>query len=409
MLTFHLNSINFLHLVFISTHNLATNPRLVKEIRLALDCKHEVSVLCFEFNDWSKPLNDAIYGRLKGLIHYYPLPGDRSDLTGWLTSSVLGMLSPMALKLFPGSVLFQSIYSNKRSWLLLRNLHLVKGTAGLVIAHNAGSFYPAMQFAKAHQIPYGIDLEDYHPGEGIGKVYAKHLVDLSRKVLPGAAYLTAASPLILSYTLKDLPSYAGMKSVVLNYFPGEEFVEPGEPEPGRLRLVWFSQQISHGRGLEQVVPLIVQHRDRLELHLYGNINTAFYNEWLIDRDNIIVHGALPQVELHAALAHCDVGLAIENNASNLNRALCLTNKLLSYFQAGLYIFCSSTPAQDQFISNYPTHGTVTELDGPALAAAFDALVGDAAIIRASRRERFVKARLNSWEVEGEKLKGCWEL
>ncbi len=397
-----------MRVLFISTHNFATNPRLVKEIELAIALQYEVTVVCFEFGKWSKQLNDAIYQRLKDNIHYYPLAGDRSAGWAWLASSLLGKMAPPVLKLFPRSTFFQSVFSNKRSWLLLRKLHRVTTPVDLVVAHNAGSFYPAMRFALQRNIPYGIDLEDYHPGEGTGAAYAQYVKALLKSVLPGSAYLSAAAPLILSHSLAGLPAFTGFKRVVLNYFPAKEFLAPKPPKPGRLKMVWFSQQVSHGRGLEQVVPWIVQHSADMELHLFGNMNEAFYNEWLIDRDNIFVHGALPQVALNAALAEYDVGLAIENNTSNLNRELCLTNKLLSYFQAGLYVFCSATKAQEAFVKDHPGHGVITKLEAPSLAIAFTALVADVDSIRALRHHRFVKARLNSWEGEAEKLKECWK-
>ncbi|MBS1756688.1 MAG: hypothetical protein JSU03_05375, partial [Bacteroidetes bacterium] len=53
-----------MRILFISTHNLATNPRLVKEIELALANGFSVEVVCFIFRNWSYAINEQMIERL---------------------------------------------------------------------------------------------------------------------------------------------------------------------------------------------------------------------------------------------------------------------------------------------------------------------------------------------------------
>ena len=395
-------------ILFITTHNLATNPRLVKEIYLALKNHFSVSVICFEFDNWSKQLNEQIKRRLLPVIKYYPVSGNRKPLLPWALSSIFQLSSKKLLKFFPKNIFLLSVMSSKRSWLLLNELKKIHEPIHLVVAHNPGSFYPAMVFAKKKKIPFGIDLEDYHPGETNNTKSRSLSKTLQNLILPNAEYISAASPLILEYAQKDCEIDLKNSVVDLNYFPSNEFIPPATKENGKLKLVWFSQQISFDRGLEQVIPLITNN-DAVELHLFGNCNEAFKIKCLTGIDNIFVHSALSQNELHNKLSEFDIGLAIESSNSNLNRNICITNKMLAYFQAGLYILASDTKAQKQFIKSHPESGCVAELDSKSFGDALNELVQQKKSIRDSAPERFEKVQDFCWEEESKKLLKAWEM
>ncbi len=396
-----------MRILFLSTHNFATNPRLVKEIDLALRNNYEVSVVCCEFENWSKPINDKIIARLKPLTDCTIIPAGRKPFFGWLGNSVLFSASRYLLKLFPQNDYLLSLRSNKRSSLLLSATRKIKNRADLVVAHNPGSFYPAMRYAKAHNISFGVDLEDYHPGETNDIKSGTHFRELSKKTLPHAKYLSAASPLILDYTLRDIGPTNAANFVVLNYFPKEEFMTPREVADDRLQLVWFSQYISHGRGLEEILPVVRELSSKVQLHLYGNLNEDFNREWLSGISNIVIHPPQDQPALHAELALYDIGLALENPSSNLNRELCITNKILSYYEAGLYILASVTKAQEDFIDQHPHAGTLSTLSSDALSVAIKKLFTEKHTIRLQKQARFRAAANASWNTEAEKLVDTW--
>jgi glycosyltransferase involved in cell wall biosynthesis len=386
---------------------LATNPRLVKEIELALQMDISVYVLCSEFDNWSKPLNDKIKKLLISKISYDGIPGNRKPFGRWLLSSLLFSISNRVLLFFPGNKLFLSVRSNKRSWLLLKELKRTKGKFDLVVAHNPGSFYPAMRFAKKNKIPFGIDLEDYHPGESNNKKLSTLSKRLNKAILPEAGYITAASPLILEYSEADLSVPLKNKEVLLNYFPSAEFCRLSKTNTDKLKLVWFSQNISFGRGLEQLIPAI-KNNPGIELNLFGNCNESIRDQWLSGADNVYLHSSLPQSELHWQLANYDVGLALEENNNNLNRNLCLTNKIIAYYQSGLYILASNTKAQKRFIVEHAEHGIITSLETEDLKQTIQQLIDRKQSLRASAIERYENAKKYGWENESAKLVEIWK-
>jgi len=392
-------------ILFISTHNLASNPRLVKEIELALHNGLEASVLCCEFDNWSKELNEQIKGRLLPQIKYYPVEGNRNPFIPWAVSSVFHFSAKKLLLLFPTNTFLLSLRSNKRSWLLLKQLKGIKETINLVVAHNPGAFYPAIVFAKKNKISFGIDLEDYHPGESNDVKTSTQYKTLQNKILSEAQYVSAASPLILEYAQRDCKKEFRNKTVVLNYFPAHEFIRPASKEGEKLKLVWFSQLISFNRGLEQVVPLI-KDNTILELHLFGNCDEAFKTKYLAGIGNVFIHSPLPQQMLHQRLSSFDVGLAIEPG-KDLNNELAISNKMLAYFQAGLYILASDTKAQKQFIEMHPGSGRITTLDKKGFAADVNELVQQKKSIREKAAARFERANDFCWEEESKKLMNSW--
>lgn len=379
---------------------------MVKEIELALQNDYKVMVVCFEFNNWSKNLNEQIKSRLISKIIYIGIPANRKPLLPWFFSSLFFSLSKISLNFFPKNIFWLSLRSNKRSWLLLQELKKIPGKFDLVIAHNPGSFYPAMAFAKKNKTPFGIDLEDYHPGETNDKKSIQHSKNLNKVVLPNANYITAASPLILEYSEADLRESLKNKQVIFNYFPFGEFIKPETKNSEKLKLVWFSQNISFDRGLEQLIPAI-KDNNKIELHFFGNCDEAFQKEWLSDMENIKLHDALPQIELHQRLSAFDMGLAIEP-AKDLNNELALSNKILAYFQSGLYILASDTKAQQLFINEHPENGMITSLSLENLKQTIQKLIDQKQSLRMSSIERYENAKKFNWEIESEKLVEIWK-
>lgn len=365
-----------------------------------------MSVICFEFDNWSKPLNETIKNRLISKIDYHGIPGNRKPFGAWLMSSWLFEVSKLLLFFSPANAFLLSLRSNKRSWLLLKELEKMNEKYDLIVAHNPGSFYPAQLFAQKNKIPFGIDLEDYHPGESNDGKTTVFSQKLNRAVLPNADYITGASPLILEYSEADLSLPLKNKEVIFNYFPSTEFTNPVNKTSEKLMLVWFSQNISFHRGLEQLIPAI-RNNNQVELHLFGNCNETFRDKWLSDSSNIQWYPSLPQSELHHRFAYYDIGLAIEPG-KDLNNELAVSNKMLAYFQSGLYILASNTKAQERFITEHPEHGMLTSLSSEDLKQTIQKLLDQKQSLRACSDARYETAKKYGWEHESEKLTRMWE-
>lgn len=375
-------------------------------MELALQNNFAVSVICFEFNNWSRQLNEELKNKFGSKINYTGIPGNRKPLWPWLMSSLLFILSKWVLIFLPQSKFWLSVRCNKRSWLLMQALKKQPGNYQLLLVHNPGSFYPALQFATKHKIPLGIDLEDYHPGESKQERINNFFKKLNRAILPKATFITAASPDILEYSEKDLGVAIKNKRVVLNYFPSTEFLLPVANNSAGLSLVWFSQNISFGRGLEQLIP-VIKNNPSIALHLFGHCNANFKSQWLNNAENIHVHDPLPQEDLHKSLSGFDIGLALEIPIDQ-NRELCITNKILAYLQSGLYILASYTVAQSRLLKEFPEHGILIGMQTPEFKKVMETLLQQKESIRALAKQRFEKARLHNWESKSQSLLEFWE-
>lgn len=393
------------HLLFVSTSNLATNPRLVKEIELALAKGYRVTAVVCRYANWSSDLHEQLKARFEKQIALVEADASRRPLFTWLLSSCLQQVQRLKQKAGISGARVLSDVLIKRSILLRWKLGELQDRYDLVIAHNPGAFEPAARFAARHKIPLGIDVEDYHPGETTNEAEAGMMRALQQMLLPAAAYVSAASPLILAAVEKDCAHRIRNGVVVLNYFNREEFREPVTGNEVKLRCVWFSQNIAAKRGLEELAAVVKTLEGQVELHLYGNLHKRFYDAYLAAVPDIYIHDPLPQEQLHRALSQYDVGLALENKAININRSICIANKFLAYYQAGLYILATDTEGQRQFLNEHPAHGTCTTLE--ELSNTLAQIIQDKEAVRASARIRFNTASTHNASSELERLQQLW--
>ena len=415
------------HIVFLTTNNLPTNPRLLKEVDLALNEKI-VTVIIFKLGNWSDQLNKNEMAK-RPKVNFIQLDATRSKSLSWLFWGVIEKLIRYIYPLFKNSLWVNAITHSRRSVQLLVALKKIHD-CHLIIGHNLGTLYPIYKFSLRNNIPFIYDIEDYDPGINVpdaGKHYKVSTEFLLKKCLPDASALTSASPLIGEYTLKLIGGHPNHQ-VILNSFPQNEFVNPSiqqiNSSTNQLKLVWFSQNISFGRGLEQLFEAILLLENKkntpVQITLIGNLEHSFDQQIIapfknkvlsLSKDNIIhlkIITPLSQPELHAELANHDVGLALEFNTSDLNRQLCLTNKIIAYAQAGLYILATNTTAQEQFIKSNPTLGKIA-------GQSINELKNNIVLIRdhqdemiKQKEKRFESSKTMSWEEETIKLKALWK-
>ena len=308
-------------ILFLTTLNLATNPRLYKEINLALQAGYQVEVICFKFNNWSRQINEGLKLQL-GHIKIIMIPAGRDNFFTWLLSVTTETMWRFFGKLFllPTPALSQAI--SRRSNLLIQALNKVS-KPDLVIGHNPGAMWPTVKAAQKFNCRVGFDVEDYHSGEGKNRHLKTLVYRLMGELLPKMDYVSFAAPMILQEVKADLDIDSNNWFTVLNYFPASEFSEPGSNNDGPVKLVWFSQNISYGRGLQLIVPFVLLQRGAVELHLIGNVKVDFYENYLKDIPHIFIHAPMQQVELHKALAQFDIGLALDT-PTDKNRDLTLS-------------------------------------------------------------------------------------
>ncbi len=417
------------HLLFLTTTNFSTNPRLVKEVKLALGISSLVTVVMFRLGNWSDAKSESIASELKSLgnIAIIVLPANKPPLLTWILWGTLEKLSRWIYPLLGNSLHINALANSRRSFQIAGAVKKIDPKPSFICSHNLGTLYPAWRMSKKWHVPFIFDIEDYHPGELIhfDPTNEKHRREfLMKKVLPKATAITSASPLIGEYTMKLIGGHP-QHQVILNSFSQGEFIEPPNQQinssTNQLKLVWFSQKISFGRGLEQLFEALhliaKEHSSTIEsfnLTIIGDLDSDFESKVLDPlKDTIIwkhIHILPPmrQEELHKSLALYDVGLALEFDTADLNRQLCMTNKILAYAQAGLYILATDTPAQKQFIQQHEGTGLLCGQTAKGMSDGHLSLVKQQKAIESNRRKRFDKAQELAWEKDAVKLMLVWE-
>ena len=180
----------------------------------------------------------------------------------------------------------------------------------------------------------------------------------------------------------------------MNGFPSTDFTLKNS-DTTKLRLVWFSQHVNGGRGLEPLVDAMADFSDQVELHLIGQLNPTFYSNVIKGKKSIHIHAPKPQSALHEFLCDFDIGVACDVPL-NINRDLALTNKLIVYAQAGLFILATHTKAQDRFLQESVLEYVQVDPDIESYKNVLFTLISKKKEIENTRVNRFNNA-----------LKFCW--
>ena len=393
-------------ILFLSTHNLATNPRLVKEIKLALQHNYKVEVICYIFRNWSYEMNNEMLQELrKRGVKFHCIEAGRKFFFQWFVAVLKEKSLRLLSKILPlKNKALANAVSRRNAGLLAAVANI--SSADWVIGHSPGALWATLYAGTRLSCKMGFDVEDYHPGEGNDAHLQKLTKQLMQQVLPKMNYVSFAAPLVVEEVKKDLNCDHKNWFTVLNYFPSEEFALPETPLLGPLRLVWFSQNISFGRGLELFLPAVKSCKGQVELHLYGNVDEDFKKQNLVGIDNILLHGPVSQQQLHRQLARYDAGLALDIPVDK-NRGIAITNKLLSYLQAGLYVIATNTKGQDYFMKHFSGIGICFDYEKNNAGNILRDVLNNIDTIRCNRKERFEKFAVNNWDNESVCLLKSW--
>lgn len=392
-------------ILFVTSNSLATNPRLVKEIRSVVAAGHKATVISFSFNNWSRSLNEELMNGLDAKVQIIQLPGGRENRTAWLFSTVFSFLSGLLIKLGSKNQLVQSTGFFKRSWLMVWALRKQKENFDWVIAHNPGAFVPALQFVKKHGGKLGLDVEDWHPGEYADPSLASKMKAMLSKVIEKAAVITAASPLILEQS-RNLTGESGTShALVNNVFSLQQQPEFNSLPSSPLNMVWFSQTVGLNRGIQDVILAMNGiNSTPVNLTLVGHCSSEV-KESLVKLLTNHTHSILflppvNEVELIRVCSRHHIGLALETGQP-FNRDICLTNKLFAYLLAGNAVIASQTTAQQGFMDSYQGIGETYPIgDHRLLAERIEQFIDSPRKLELARKQAYslAKTQLN-WETE----------
>lgn len=417
------------HILFLTTANLATNPRLVKEVRTALINNFNVSVITFILGNWSDEKSAELALELESMGHLemIKLNATKANQFQWLFWGGMEKTARLLYNFERKNLRLNALANTRRALQLFQEAKKINQMPDLICGHNLGALYPAYLLSKRWKCPFIFDVEDYHPGEAIttDAVNEKQRREyLMKKLLPKAESITSASTLIGEYMLKVIGGH-DHHVTILNAFSQGEFEKPEKPKTLRkedrltLKLVWFSQKISAGRGLEKLFEALLQLKsgetgENIELTLIGNIDLNFETISIapfmegIKNTGIILQllPPLTQFDLHQELYNFDVGLALEPG-KDFNNELALSNKIMAYAQAGLFILATDTKAQKKFVEKYSGLGILSGQKVENIKTSLEILLRQSTEINENKLGRFNKAKDLSWEKEAEKLEKLW--
>ena len=172
------------------------------------------------------------------------------------------------------------------------------------------------------------------------------LENVERKILTGGNLTyTTSIPLAIALAKRYNSS---MPAVIYNSFPS--FINKVKKKTnGAIKLIWLSQTIGPGRGIEQIIESLNNITNRsFELNLRGNISSGFkqhLSSLLTSTTHQIIF--LPLIAnkcIQEDLTSYDIGLALELSSPK-SRDLTITNKIFHYLSVGLPVIASNTLGQ----------------------------------------------------------------
>ena len=340
-------------IVLITTTQPSANPRLVKEADAFCTAGYDVTVLYCYVADWAQMADKAVLKNVKW--NYIQIGGvkKRSFIYQW-TRLKYGIHKKI------NETFGENIVSEKAQARCYKELlsAAVKIKADYYIGHNPGAMAIAANAAKLNRANAGFDFEDYHRGEYSDAMSAdaKRQVVLECKYISRFNYISAASKMIAQKIQKDFPNLSVAIITLLNCFPLSDREPFRNKRNDSLRLLWFSQHIGKGRGLESVITGLKMLNDpQIHITLVGNCTEDIKNLLVkLAGDmskNIQFAGTIAPGELVRFASSFDIGLATELQKP-LNRDICLTNKIFTYLLAGNAVILSDTLMQKDFNQEY---------------------------------------------------------
>ena len=138
-----------------------------------------------------------------------------------------------------------------------------------------------------------------------------------------------------------------------------------------VRLLWFSQTIGGGRGIEDAVIACGMLGRDVELHLRGHVAPGYERELtsLATKENVnlTLHPQIDHDDLIRSMDQFDIGLALEK-PQNVGAALTVSNKIGSYLLAGLAIAASDTLGQQEVLGEQQTLSVLYPSGQPEILA-----------------------------------------
>ena len=201
------------------------------------------------------------------------------------------------------------------------------------------------------------DIEDWYSEDLLPEDRAKRPVDLLKSLeqflLEKSVYTSTTSRVMAQGLAQEYS--VPEPSVILNSFRYSERAHIDGKILDRKNssipsLIWFSQTVGPGRGLELLFEALHLIDLPIEIHIRGRLRNEMFHQQLLalipakHLSNIYFHNLVSQSDLLSRLAEHDIGFCGELSSCK-SRDLTITNKILEYIRAGLHVVASNTKGQ----------------------------------------------------------------
>lgn len=384
-----------------------TNPRPVKEANCLAEAGHEVFfVTVLQTVELTDRDRESLDERVTLITAVDLRTTNRNSLTKFLVRlgrkvgqklmTVFGIETRFAVCHAPGRLLQACID-------LRCDLYIGHIEAGLWVGRELSE--------RGYTVAF--DIEDWHSRDGLPvaqKQFPQQLVaSLERFAVKNGAYATTTSVPLADALAEAYDS--NPPTVIRNVFPQSETdnidgQSVDRTDPQTPSLIWFSQTIGRGRGLEELWDALQQIATPLQIHIRGNRRADFVSELesaLPHQHTLFIHSQVSHAQLLSRIAEHDIGLAIERSDPP-SRDLTLTNKIFQYLQAGCCVIATKTAGQTHLGTQHKEAILLADNTPEAIAEAINSLVSSPEELqnRKSAARSLADSQLN-WDQESEQF------
>lgn len=387
----------------ITNQHLCNNPRVWKEARSLAINGYKVTIITTWTSAISKEKDMALiegYGvDYVAALNLIPSETTKTIRFLYRLKNRLALIA----KLFLGLELPLLLGNDPKPVLKFLKNH----TADLYICHVDQSLYIGkilMQNGK--RVAY--DFEDWYSRDYlVPSRPVKLLENLEQFALQHGVYCTCPSA-TMAIALASAYSTQKIVKIIYNGFSIEETTaaNPINGKPDKSSLVWFSQTIGPGRGLETLMKALQFVHSTVQLHLIGDC-TKDYQLQLeklfkgAHSNQLFFHPPIPHSQLLSTLSRHTIGLALENSYPD-SRDTTITNKILQYLQAGIKVLATATKGQQEVAPFFPdTIALVDFEDVRGWAANIEKLLQAPPVDQSAQASVF--NLFFSWEAQEKKL------
>ncbi len=396
-------------IIIASSGQPSANPRLVKEALALLDEGNLVTVIYCPLSPWADKFDENLF-RLHSKINWVCAGVHKKHFFLFFLARIRQLFWRYVFFLF-GNLWDAATKSNSLFSQELKK-ECKKMDADIYIGHNIGALAAVVYAAKKYRAKVGFDFEDYHRGESIeNSTHWRKIAIIENKFIPLLNFATASSPLISEYYHKHYPYLEFV--TILNVFNDTPNHLPFISSfSDKIHLVWFSQFIGTGRGLENVIRAIgLTGNKNIILSLVGNYTeyqkgafSKLAKENGLEIEQLVFNNPMNESELINFLNNQHIGIASEPGR-DVNNDIALSNKIFMYLLSGNAVLFSSTLSQTKFYNSHSEIGLLYEKENSLdLSEKLVAYLNDRNLLENHRNQSksLGKNSLN-WQIEKEKL------